>query len=261
LKFSKGSSETTCETIILDEKFKWWFIGFTEGDGSFIVNKDGYLEFKITQSSEDAQILFYIKKQLGFGSVSVQDKNNKTHHFRVRNKKDIFKLISIFNGNIITKFKLNQFKMWLEAFNEKYKINVEYLECKHKLNLENAWLSGFTDAEGCFTSSVLISKVTGKAIVTVRYVVSQKDDLEFSTCLANLINGYVTHVKSYNGYNTVVNHGKLNKILSYLNKFTLKTKKLISYSRWLKVYWLVKDKKHFTPEGLAIIKLLVKNIN
>ena len=269
LKLSKGSSETTCETItgvvlndsIKDEKFKWWFIGFTEGDGSFIVNKDGYLEFKVTQSSEDAQILFYIKKQLGFGSVSVQDKNNKTHHFRVRNKKDIFKLISIFNGNIITHFKLNQFKVWLEAFNKKYKMNVEYLECKHKLSLDNAWLSGFTDAEGCFTSSVLISKVTGKVIVIVRYIISQKEDLQFSTCLSNLIHGYVTHVKSYNGYNTVVNHGKLNKILNYLNKYPLKTKKYRSYLRWLKVYWLVKDKKHFTPEGLAIIKLLVKNIN
>ena len=70
------------------------FLGFSEGDGSFILNKDGYLEFKITQSSSDAQILFYIKKQLGFGSVSVQDKINKTHHFRVRDKKNILKLIN-----------------------------------------------------------------------------------------------------------------------------------------------------------------------
>ncbi|PQE22330.1 GIY-YIG endonuclease (mitochondrion) protein [Rutstroemia sp. NJR-2017a BBW] len=47
--------------------------GFVEGDGSFIINKDGYLEFRITQSSPDAQILFMIKKELGFGVVRVQD--------------------------------------------------------------------------------------------------------------------------------------------------------------------------------------------
>lgn len=41
--------------------FLYWFIGFTEGDGSFIVNKTGYLEFKVTQSTVDCQILFYIK--------------------------------------------------------------------------------------------------------------------------------------------------------------------------------------------------------
>lgn len=261
LGITKGSSETTCEAIKFNDKFKWWFIGFSEGDGSFIVNKDGYLEFKITQSSVDAQILFYIKKQLGFGSVSVQDKINKTHHFRVRNKKDILTLIQIFNGNIITKYKINQFKLWIDGFNKVYKMNIKCLDQQHQLNLDNTWLSGFTDAEGCFTSSVLTSKVTGKTIVTVRYVVSQKDDIEFSQNLADKINGYITHVKSYNGYNTVVNHGKLNKIIFYLENNPLKTKKLISYRRWLKIYLLVKDKKHFTPEGLAIIKFLAKFIN
>ena len=257
----KGSSETICEAIKIDEKFKWWFIGFSEGDGSFISNKNGYLEFKVTQSSIDAQILFFIKKQLGFGSVSLQDKNNKTHHFRVRDKKNILKLILIFNGNIITKNKLNQFKSWLDSFNKIYKMNIRCLNQEHKLNLNNAWLSGFTDAEGCFASSVLTSKVTGKPIVTVRYVISQKDDIEFSKNLAEMLNGYITHVKSYNGYNTVVNHGKLNKVLAYLRNNPLKTKKLISYRRWLKIYWLVKNKKHFSTEGLTIIKFLTKNIN
>jgi len=40
-----GSSETTREA---SSSFYFWLIGFAEGDGSFIVNKDGYLEFKIT---------------------------------------------------------------------------------------------------------------------------------------------------------------------------------------------------------------------
>ena len=39
----KDSSETTRKTVYINEKFKWWFIGFVEGDGSFILNKDGYL--------------------------------------------------------------------------------------------------------------------------------------------------------------------------------------------------------------------------
>ena len=255
-----GSSETTREAIKLDEKFKWWFIGFTEGDGSFIIGKNGYLEFKITQSSVDAQILFYIKKELGFGSVSLQDKKNNTHHYRIRDKSNLLKIITIFNGNLITQYKINQFNLWVEAYNKAYNTNIEFINSKHKLSLDNAWLSGFTDAEGCFTSSTWKSK-TGQNVVTVRYIISQKDDKEFSENAADLINGYVTHVKSYNGYNTVVNFGKLGKILNYLNNFPLKTKKLISYKRWLKVYSLVKTKKHLTSAGIAIIKVLVKNIN
>jgi hypothetical protein len=256
-----GSSETTCEAIKLNDKFKWWFIGFCEGDGSFIVNNNGYLEFKVTQSSVDAQILFYIKKELGFGSASVQDKTNKTHHYRVRDKNNIFKLIQIFNGNIVTKHKLSQFKLWVDAFNKIYKTNIQCIENKHVFTLNNAWLSGFTDAEGCFTSSTSVTKSTGQAITTVRYVISQKDDLEFSQDLADKINGYVTHVKSYNGNNTVVNFSKLNKIIQYLNIYPLKTKKYISYKRWLKIYELVKNKKHLTLEGRVTIKSLSKLIN
>jgi hypothetical protein len=53
----------------------------------------------------------------------------------------------------------------------------------------------------------------------------------------------------------------LNIILKYLKKYPLKTKKHISYNRWLKTYLLVKDKKHFTYQGLAVIKFLTKLIN
>jgi hypothetical protein len=85
--------------------------------------------------------------------------------------------------------------------------------------------------------------------------------VEFSKLLANRIDGYVTHIKSYNGYNTVVNIGKLTKILSYLHNYPLKTKKHVSYLRWLKVYDLVKNKKHLTEPGIEIIKDKIKFIN
>ena len=256
-----GSSETKREAFILNDKFKWWFIGFSEGDGSFILNKNGYLEFKITQSSVDAQILFLVKKELGFGSTVIQDKVNKTHHYRVRDKDNILKLISIFNGNIVTKAKKDQFRLWLEGFNLKYNMSIKHIESSAKPSLDNSWLSGFTDAEGCFTSSVSKSSKTGNTIVTVRYILSQKNDLEFSNYVANLVNGYTTYLKSYDGYNVTVNFSRLSKIITYFEQYPLKTKKLISYHRWMKVFNLVKNKEHFNIDGLEKIKLLTKNIN
>jgi hypothetical protein len=65
----------------------------------------------------------------------------------------------------------------------------------------------------------------------VRYIISQKDDKDFSQSVATLLDGYITHVKSYHGYNIVVNFGKLGKILNYLKNYPLKTKKLISYNK------------------------------
>lgn len=255
-----GSSETTREAITLDN-FKWWLIGFAEGDGHFGVDKRGYLVFKITQSSLDAQVLFYIKKSLGFGSVSVQSTTNKTHQFRVRDKDNLIKIISIFNGNLITKAKIVQFKLFLQAFNAKYNTSIEFINCINKVSLDNAWLSGFTDAEGCFTCSAYLNKTTNKHIVTVRYIISQKDDIEFSNHLASLINGYVSYLKSYEGYNTVVNSTKLSIIIKYINNFPLQTKKHISYTRWLKVHKRVLNKEHLTVEGIEKIKSLIKSIN
>jgi LAGLIDADG endonuclease len=69
------------------------------------------LEFRITQSSSDADILFYIKKELGFGSVRKQDIKSNTHCFRVRDKNNLYKLICIFNGNIFLTEKRKKFRL------------------------------------------------------------------------------------------------------------------------------------------------------
>jgi hypothetical protein len=266
----KGSSETTCEIDNnynnvyfknLKDEFKYWLIGFTEGDGHFSVYKDKYLEFKITQSSNDAQILFYIKKELGFGSVTLQDKSNKTHHFRVRKKEAIFKLIDIFNGNILTNHKNIQFAKWIEAYNKIYNDNIIYKKNIIDINLNNSWLVGFTDSEGCFTVSTIKNAKFNSTQVTVRYILSQKGELELLNKIALLLKGKVNYVKYYDGYNMVVNLTKLKNILNYLKVHKLKTKKLISYNNWLKVYDLVNSKQHLTSSGLEKINVLKKKIN
>ena len=261
----KGSSETTCEidnnNIYLKDEFKYWFIGFTEGDGNFSVYKDKYLEFKITQSSNDAQVLFYIKKELGFGSVMLQDKINKTHHFRVRKKEFILRLINIFNGNILTKHKNIQFSNWIQAFNKIYNENIVYKKNITDINLNNSWLAGFTDSEGCFTVSTIKSNKFNSTQVTVRYILSQKGESELLNKIALLLNGKVHYIKSFLGYNMVVNLTKLNNILNYLKLHKLKTKKWISYNNWLKVYVLAKNKQHLTLSGLEKINNLKKKIN
>ncbi|RYE16107.1 MAG: hypothetical protein EOP34_00170 [Rickettsiales bacterium] len=86
-------------------------MGFAEGDGSFNISNRGYLEFKLTQSSSDAQILFYIKKELGFGVVRKQSAVSNTHCFRVRDKENIKKIIDIFNGNLYISHRRQQFKL------------------------------------------------------------------------------------------------------------------------------------------------------
>ena len=256
-----GSSETRREAFILKNNvFKSWFIGFSEGKGSFIINKDGYLEFKITQSSSDAQVLFFIKKNLGFGVVRLQDKNNNTHCFRVRDKQGLFKIISIFNGNIFMQKRKNQFKSFIAAYNTVYKQNIVYIDNNYKPVLSDSWLCGFTDAEGCFTCS--ISNTTkDKALVRLRYILSQKGNFEEMQYLADLLKGKTHFLKSYLGYNMTVNTTKLSTVIKYFDTHPLKTKKSIVYYNWNKMYKLVMDKNHLTEKGLILIKRYSKNLN
>jgi hypothetical protein len=258
----RSSSETTCEAFMLKENgFKLWLIGFVEGDGSFIINKDGYLEFRITQSSRDAQILFRIKKELGFGVVRVQDSVRNTHCYRVRDKNNLVKLISIFNGNIFLDTRKEQFKLWLNAFNLKYKENIHHIDNSFKPSLMDAWLSGFTDAEGCFTCSVYDNKSNTAKLVRLRYILSQKGNSDNMDHLADVLGGKKHFLKSYDGYNVTVNTTKLSPIVQYFNLYPLKTKKYITYFNWIKIYKLVIDKKHNDPKNLLLIMKYKDNIN
>ena len=266
--FNKSSSETTCEAYILkDDLFKLWFIGFVEGNRSFIINKDGYLEFRVIQSSVDAQILFMIKKRLGFGVVRIQDYNNKIHCYIVRDKKNLLKLILLFNGNLFFSKIKEQFKLWLEAFNRKYEYNITCLDYKYKPSLKDNWLSGFTDAdadtdaEGCFTCSVSENKSKTNNLVRLRYILPPQSNSEDMDYLSVLIGGKKHYLKSYDGYNITVNTTKLLPIIRYFSVYKLKTKKYITYFNWVKIYKLIKDNKHITSEGLKLVVKYKNNIN
>lgn len=266
--------------------FLYWLIGFTEGDGSFIVNKRGYLEFKITQSSVDCQILFYIKKKLGFGSVSVQDKNNGTHQFRVREKLALEAIINIFNGNIATEKTLLRFTEFVHGYNLIYKTNITVKKELKMVTLTDAWLTGFTDAEGCFNVTITapeslttpfseIPKKAGTEVqlttcnlqntrIRFRYILSLKGEKPLLTNLSLLLNGKVSLLKSYNGYNMAVSTTNLGTILTYLKKYPLKTKKSLALLRFLKAHKLAVLNNVKLPLNLKIIekiKILKVSIN
>lgn len=103
----EGSSETIRKEY--NKEFIDWLVGLVEGDGSFIISERN-LEFKITQSSTDAAVLFYIKKELGFGSVVKQSEESNTHQYRVRNREGIRKIIEILNGKLQLKKRKVQFE-------------------------------------------------------------------------------------------------------------------------------------------------------
>ena len=129
-----------------------------------------------------------------------------------------------------------QFKLWLEAFNLKYKENIPYLDFKSKPTLKDAWLCEFTDAEGCFTCSLYKNVAKTSTLVKLRYILSQKGNSGDMDYLAEITKGKKHYLKSYNGFNVVVNTTKLSLIIKYFNVYPLITKKHITYLNWVKIY-------------------------
>lgn len=283
----KGSSETTCDITYNFEKysnlrpqhknkinilFLEWFIGFTEGDGSFIVSNNK-VYFDITQNIKDIQVLYYIKKELGFGKVLIiNEKHRNVGVFYVSSKENFTRLIAIFNGNLSTNYKKEQFRVWLDTYNKQYGAS-EKITFKDKLikpSLFSGWISGFCDAEGCFYGmgkNCLTSRLKKAPYLTFQiaqkdiYIIKTLRDiflcLEGKTDLKNIKydkswDGWVFHCSSFT---------KLKIIRNYFGRYVLKTKKSLAFNKWCKIHDMVLDKKHLTLEGLNKIDILTKDIN
>jgi len=85
-------------------------VGFTEGDGSFIISKNK-VYFDITQNLNDIGVLYYIKNQLGFGKILMKSESHRNVGvFYVSSKENFSRLTAIFNGNLSSSYKKESFK-------------------------------------------------------------------------------------------------------------------------------------------------------
>ena len=251
-------------------KFLTWLIGFVEGDGSFVISKTlgrNRLQFVITQSTEDVQILYYIKDNLGFGQVIPQGK--RTSKFIVQDLKNLHLLILLFNGNIILPTRKNNFKDFLNNFN--LKINnskiknfktIEIINSAIFPNLNNYWITGLTDAEGCFTVSFVRASSLTKDF-RLSYIVKLKGDINLpilSQFLLLFKAGTIEGQSQKSNYSYILStrpnaHPKncattstrscswANNIYRYFTDFPLKSKKAFSFQLWKEIHKSINNKE------------------
>jgi len=73
--------------------FKQWLVGFTDGDGCFSISHQGDkwgLSYKLAQSRYNLRALYYVKKELGVGSVT---KDNTKGQYFIKNRKTLENVI------------------------------------------------------------------------------------------------------------------------------------------------------------------------
>lgn len=256
-----SSSETTRKNYFnIDPEFLQWFIGFTEGDGAFLQNKN-QPRFVLTQ--KEVEVLYLIKQTLGFGLVTTY--SNGFSRYIVSNTDDIIKLINIFNGNLVLPHRIKQLSLWIHVLILKGSFLNLCIESSFSPSLNNGWLSGFTDAEGSFNVLFKNRKDVklGKRVI-LRYIIDQKNAESLLKGISSLFNyGFVSIRTKTNGvYRFTINSFEgLKLVRDYFSKYPLKTKKLISYNLWLEVLDQVLNKQHYNKDVLNLIYQKSKTIN
>lgn len=163
----------------LNDDWLTWFIGFSEGDGAILTSTtENRISFVLTQ--KEGKILYEIQEKLKFGRVQFfpQTKDGTNEYFRyfVQRVEDTLLLTTLFNGNLVLSHRKAQLNVWIDILNKKAYIPNILVKNKLRLpSLNDSWISGFTDAEGCFSVNISKAQPTKRGcVVTLRYILDQK---------------------------------------------------------------------------------------
>lgn len=236
--------------------FLIWLIGFVEGDGSFVISHNK-VYFDLTQDLKDIHLLYEIKYVLGFGKILTRtNEHRNVGVFYITGKQNFIRLAHLFNGNLITNHKKQQFKAWLNVLNKQYDQQIEAVDSNIPLSFDNSWLSGFIDAEGCFQARVkrCHTSRSGKNLL-IDFTIAQKQS-DVLILIRNLFGiqaeSNIRFDPSWKGYVFHLSNKKLLVYLVvYLQRFCLKTKKHVDFTMWAKIHKLGMKKVHLTERGLA----------
>lgn len=243
-----------------NKNFLEWLIGFTEGDGSFTTTTRGVPIYVITQSTKDIQILKYIQRTLGFGHIMKQGKT--TSRFVVKNKNDLLLIILLFNGNLVFPLRQRKFNLFLERYNE-YSIRhnlpiIPFISDIIKPTINDYWLRGLTDAEGCFTCSILNKGYH------FQFLLAQLGLNNYPTLLhlRELLGGRVSPHSKVNVFELRVYGIKNMEILfKYFDRHPLLTNKSLSYKIWKEIHQSLLNREHLSENGRIRLKIKAATIN
>jgi hypothetical protein len=165
-KVNEKTSETLCDKSVIknisvhvpthlkpknDTEFGHYLAGLIDGDGHFSKQSQLIIVFKII----DASLAYYIKTMIGYGNI-YKVKHKKAIILVLSKNLGIKRVLNLINGKIRSKNKLDQIKNNLLC-NSNYNIFSNFC-INTDIDLNNHWLSGFSDASNARFKIELITK-------------------------------------------------------------------------------------------------------
>jgi hypothetical protein len=229
---------------LTDDEFGYFLAGLIEGDGWF-----GSKVLHIIFPKTDSSLAYYIKKRIGHGNV-YKIKDKKAVRYICKNHAGLLKILLLINGKFVSKYKYDQ----LIKHNYTEYLNIVIIKPLNVLSLENYWLAGFTQADGCFHISIVNSKThkTGYS-VRLEYSLKQNDDLPLKLLYNILKMGNLSQYSSGIWCYKSTGYITANKLIEYFDKYNLFGGKYIDYIKFRKIYIMITQGKHLNDKGIKKI--------
>ncbi|KAM4054277.1 LAGLIDADG endonuclease (mitochondrion) [Hirsutella rhossiliensis] len=237
-------------TNLTDEELGYFLAGLIEGIGWFD-KKQLHIVFK----QSDVSLAYYIRKQIGYGSIDKID-DKKAVRYICKDKKGLFIILSLINGKFVTESKYNQL---IRQNYSKY-FNIRILPPLKRLFLDNFWLAGFTQADGCFYINIVKSPTneTGYS-VRLEYSIKQKDKLPLELLHDHLKTGNITQDGSGIWYYKSSDFNTAARLINYFDKYHVFGGKYVNFIKFRKVYRMIREGKHLQSKGIKkIISIATK---
>ena len=238
-----------------DSDFGHYLAGLIDGDGHF----SKALQLVIAFNELDASLAYLIKKKIGYGNI-YKVKNKKAIILVISHRIGLHKVLNLINGKLRSTEKLNQIKdnilthsYFKSIFSGEAK-NTNLFSLNLNVDLNNYWLSGFSDADASFQIK-LITK-NHKTEVRLNFQIDQKRN-DLLILIKNFLGGNIGYRNSQDTYYYgSTSFGSAKNVINYFDHFHLLSSKHINYLKWRKAYILIQKKDHLTESDLTkIIKL------
>jgi len=288
-KCNKKSNVRTEDNLLknVSSEFLYWFSGFTDGEGNFLISIDREyvrFRFKISLHIDDVEVLNTIKSNLNVGTVTLENSRNRCSYI-IQNYEEIKKIICpIFNAFPLHTSKRLDFENFAQAvfikdnkqlsdaglskivslkntMNTKREI-FTYNTTKSQIIINPNWFIGFLEGEGTFgikTGSALYFQIAQKNT-------SQESLNAITTFLTGLSNNVLQNSKilplnviSTTNVRTGVVSLVVNSVdslyyylLPLLDTSKMYSRKAIDFNLW-RVALLLKIKGYYyLPEGKTL---------
>lgn len=257
-----------------------WIAGFSDGKGCFNIQKikgktkEGERtdenktlkekichRFVISQDKKSVNVLYGIKEKLKCGTVHKAGPNMMA--FDV-SKKDSLEntIIPFFHNHTLKTSKRESFSAFVKSFSkETITGSRDYID-SFDYNFSDSWFSGFVDAEGCFSVSLVKDYPRPQLFIGL-----QSKETFFLVELQKFLKcGNLRNLKDGGVILQIVSSKDLEryvfpKLQTKGGAVMLQTRKRIIYQIFRQIVRIIREKKHHTLQGLEKIKKLRKRLS